>query len=71
VVTDPIRPAELPDSETLTETVNDSSVYGRTGFHESFRGELSAPFHLLISLLFCRDQKKRRGGALLGGHLIE
>ena len=71
MVTDSIRPAELPNPETLTETVNDCPVDRRPGLHETFRGELSTALHLLIPFLFRRYQKKRRGGGFLRGHLFK
>jgi hypothetical protein len=67
----PIRSAKLADTETLTQPIDQRLVYSRAGLHESFCGELSAPFHLLISLLFSGYQKKRRGGGFLRGLLIE
>ena len=71
MVTDPIRPAELTNPETLPETINQRPVYGRTGFHQPFRGELPATLHLLVSFLFRRYQKKRRGGGFFRCHLIQ
>jgi hypothetical protein len=67
----PICPAELPDTETLPETIDKRPVYSRTGFHQPFRRELSTTLHLLIPFLFSVHQKKRRGGGLVGGHLIQ
>ena len=67
----PVGPAELSNPETLTETIDKRPVYSRSGFHQPLRRELPTPLHLLIPFLFSVHQKKRRGGGLVGGHLIQ
>jgi hypothetical protein len=67
----PIRPAELANTKTLTETIHDCPVDCRPRLHQPFSRKFPAPFHLLVSFLFSVHQKKRRGGGLVGGHLIQ